>query len=413
MIKKYMDSKKYKAKFLIGPNGSGKTFTLRKLLSDYEGKSIYISEEGNLDIRMKRINVIPDLEGKYYLFNPQSNYYGEVEGRKKIQTVKIDEKLIPLIEYCSDELNYYNKIKNKSKGQEKVANIFNIIYKCFLNPIKVIFIDEPENFLDDLGLRKVSKLFELIEESRIKLVVSSHNYNLCNLLKINIDNIIFIDKIFDEIKSIYINRMFSIKTNDILKIYEEESLKIEKFLKKNNYDTDGGIQKKLDYYKNQKLLKMYLNDVLFSEQFYRSLFYKKIVLIEGATEKRIISKLKTDELHNHYYFITFGKAFMPFFYRLFSFIGKDVNAIIDSDKVMKKKSSRYGISYGLTQYLEDLYGNNIIVFDPDLEGFFGINKSSFISYVPNEGEAKVYASDEYFSKSRNKNKFIEYINKDS
>lgn len=413
MIKKYIESKKYKSKFLIGPNGSGKSFTLRKLLSDYEGKSIYISEEGNLDIKMKRRNAIPDLENKCYIFHPQKNYYGVVEERDKIQSFKIEERLIPLIEYCSTELNYYNKIKNKSKGQEKVANIFNILYKCFLNPIKVIFIDEPENFLDDLGLRKISKLFELIEKSKIKLVVSSHNYNLCNLLKVTIDNIIFIDKYFDEKKSIYINKMFSIKTKDILKIYEDESLKIDTYIKKNNYDSDKGIQKKLDYYKNQKLLNMYLNDVLFSEQFYRSLFYKRIVLIEGATEKRIISKLKTDELHNQYYFITFGKVFVPFFYKLFSLIGKDVNAIIDSDKVMKKKSSRYGISYGLTQYLEELYGNNIIVFDPDLEGFFEIDKKEFAEDVPSDGEAKVYASDEYFSKNRNKNKFIKHINKNS
>ena len=72
-----------------------------------------------------------------------------------------------------------------------------------MNPIKIVFFDEPENFLDDLGLRKISVLFSMLKKANIKLVVATHSYSLCNLLKIPMDDIVFINKWFDVEESNY------------------------------------------------------------------------------------------------------------------------------------------------------------------------------------------------------------------
>ena len=97
MIKKYLNSKSTEPLFLIGPNGSGKTYNLKRYQDITEGKSIYISEDGNLDVKMLRSDAIPNLENNEYLIYPKSKYYGETKDREEVKTHKIDPKLLDLI----------------------------------------------------------------------------------------------------------------------------------------------------------------------------------------------------------------------------------------------------------------------------------------------------------------------------
>ena len=85
-----------------------------------------------------------------------------------------------IVKICTDvdnekefkkEIDFYNSVKNKSKGQEKVFNIFNIVFNTFMNPIKIVFFDEPENFLDDLGLRKISVLFSMLKKANTSVSI--------------------------------------------------------------------------------------------------------------------------------------------------------------------------------------------------------------------------------------------------
>ncbi|MGN1322804.1 MAG: TOPRIM nucleotidyl transferase/hydrolase domain-containing protein [Bacilli bacterium] len=413
MINRYLNNKKCSdALFLIGTNGSGKTYTLKEYQDISEGKSIYISEEGTLDVKMFRSNAIPKLDTYEYLLYPKSKYYGETNEREEIKIVKIDKNLIELLSYCKKEIDFYNSVKNKSKGQEKVSNIFNIIFNTFMNPIKIIFFDEPENFLDDLGLRKISILFSLLKKSNIKLVVATHSYSLCNLLKVPIDNVVFINKWFDIEESSYKNNMICYSLNNIKKMYQMCTEEFEKYIKDKNLDIDKGIKTKMHYYEDNKLFELYLNDVLKSEQFYRALFYKRIILVEGAAENRIIRKLNIEELHDDFFFVTYGKAFMIFFSDLFTKIGKEIIVITDSDKKHKGKSKRYNTAYGITLYLKEKYEKKVKLFDIDLENHFHINKKEYEDKCLLPNEAKVYSADQYFSYKKNIKKFIDFLNKE-
>ena len=54
MIKKYLSVKDYSVRFLIGPNGAGKTYSIKNSLKDHEKNSLFISEDGNLEIKMNQ-----------------------------------------------------------------------------------------------------------------------------------------------------------------------------------------------------------------------------------------------------------------------------------------------------------------------------------------------------------------------
>lgn len=413
MINRYLNKKNcYDPLFLIGSNGSGKTYTLKVYQDITEGKSIYISEEGTLDVKMFRSNAIPKLDTAEYLLYPKSRYYGETKEREEIKIVKIDKGLMELLFYCKKEIEFYNSVKNKSKGQEKVFNIFNIVFNTFMNPIKIIFFDEPENFLDDLGLRKISVLFSMLKKANIKLVVATHSYSLCNLLKIPMDNIIFINKWFDIDESNYKNSIICQSLKNIKKMYRTCTEDFEKYIITKNLDIDKGITMKMHYFEDSKLFKLFLNDVLKSEQFYRALFYKRIILVEGASENRIIRKLNIEQLHDDFFFVTYGKAFMIFLAELFTRIGKEIIIITDSDKKYKGKSRRYNTAYGITLFLKEKYGKNVKLFDIDLESHFNINKKEYEDKGMLPNEAKVFSADQYFSYKKNLNKFINFLKKE-
>lgn len=177
-------------------------------------------------------------------------------------------------------------------------------------------------------------------------------------------------------------------------------------------DIDKGITMKMHYFEDSKLFKLYLNDALKSEQFYRALFYKRIILVEGASENRIIRKLNIEQLHDDFFFVTYGKTFMIFFAELFTKIGKEIIIITDSDKKYKGKSKRYNTAYGITLFLKEKYGKKVKLFNIDLESHFSIDKKEYEDKRMLPNEAKVFSADQFFSYKKNINKFINFLDKE-
>lgn len=406
MIKKYLSRRDYSVRFLIGPNGAGKTYSMKNSLKDHEKSSLFISEDGNLEIKMKRNKVITDLRNGVYILVDEKAY-GTRE-KEKTTIIKIDQRVIPLINYCEKQIRNFENLKMKSKGQEKMYNIFNEFYRYILNSIDIIYFDEPENFLDDMGLRKISKLFKLIEDAKIKLVVASHSFSLCSILKVPIDHLIFINRLNNPKPPYIVNKMSVINKDKVKKLYKNESISIEKWRRENAINKRGDYENFLNYYTNDNVFNLYLNDVLYSEQFYRALFYENVVIVEGATEKRIVSKLDlSEELNSTFFYVAFGKSFIPFFAKLFEYIGKKVKIIIDSDSI-PLNGGAVKTEYAVTLYLKDEYSNDLIIFDPDLERYFKMDLSSLEPLIPKRN-AKVYVADMFFQNKNNLKKFIEHF----
>lgn len=406
MIKKYLSGKDYSVRFLIGPNGAGKTYSMKNSLKDHEKNSLFISEDGNLEIKMKRNKVKTDLKGGVYILVDEKAY--GTRGKEKTTTIKIDQRVIPLIKYCENQIKSFEDMKMKSKGQEKMYNIFNELYRYVLNSIDIIYFDEPENFLDDMGLRKISKLFSLIEEAKIKLVVSSHSFSLCSILKVPVEHLIFINRININKAPYITNKMNTIDREKVKELYKQESLNIEKWRRDNSIDKRGDYENFLNYYTDEKVFNLYLNDVLYSEQFYRSLFYQNIVIVEGPSEKRIVGKLDlSGELNSTFFYVAFGKSFIPFFAKLFECIGKNVKIIIDSDSI-PLTGRTVKTEYAVTLYLKNIYADNLIIFEPDLERYFKMDLSVLEPLVP-EKNSKVYVADMFFQNKTNLDKFINHF----
>lgn len=91
----------------------------------------------------------------------------------------------------------------------------------------------------------------------------------------------------EEVKKIYI------KVADIVK-----SIEIQ-----NKYNQDAGILKKLNMSENDVLFEDWIKYLLQSEEFYRALFYKDILLVEGENEKIILKKAYKNISDNSYFLL--------------------------------------------------------------------------------------------------------------
>ena len=115
----------------------------------------------------------------------------------------------------------------------------------------------------------------------------------------------------------------------------------------------------------------------------------------------------SDELNGTFFYVAFGKSFIPFFAKLFERIGKNVKIIIDSDSV-PLTGKIVKTEYAVTLYLKDIYADNLIIFDPDLERYFKMDLSVLEPLVP-EKNSKVYVAYMFFQNKTNLNKFIKHF----
>lgn len=351
--------------FLIGSNGVGKTYNLLQIHQMNATKNIYISEDGELDSRTFKNKVKIDLGNRVYIFESDERQRGKKEVTNVSKSVNINSNLIELLEFCSTELNNVKKIKKKSKGQAKILNILEIMTSIFLNSVSIILFDEPENFLDDVYLRMVANLFILLRKSGIKVVVATHNPRLCYLCEVSIDNIIIMDiKNYDgKIKYVQLN----LTMDETKKIYKRISCEIKRIAREKKYNEDSGILGKLNIYEKNTLFDDLLNHMLQTEEFYRTLFYKDILLVEGETEKVILKKVYKRISNNFYFYVANGKSYLPFLVEIFTKLNKKIKVVLDSDRKPDKVEST---AVAITDYFELNYNNNCKIFEYDLESNF-------------------------------------------
>ena len=302
---------------IVGPNSSGKTFTLDYIYDSISENSMYFNETGTMETKVEHSRI--KIQNKMYIYTDETKV-GEINETSFTKTIEISDNSLDLINFSKEKLSLLNKAS--SLGTKKLTEILNSFQQYNLNEVNYILMDEPENFLDDNNLNIIRKLFDAIVLSNRKIIFVTHSPRLLELLKIEIDSIFIMNP--NEYNSIN-----HISKNKVSEIYEE-SASLCRNIKKSS---DNPSYNKTVQFDAPPIFKdLYLSKLLTSQEFYRSLFYKKIYLMEGPTEKFMLDEAKDSVPYTENVFFTDGKYKAPFLLMLFANVCNEVICIIDSDK---------------------------------------------------------------------------------
>jgi len=171
----------------LGPNGSGKTTTLRiivGLLQPDEGSVRVMGKElSSWNTRLRnRINVLPESHGFYGWMDAISylRFFGNLYG----VMIKREDYWTKLREVGLDPKNR-KPIKTFSRGMKQRLGIA----RSIINSPEILFLDEPTNGLDPQGRREIHDLLvRLNQKDATTIIVSTHILDdverLCNRIAI-------------------------------------------------------------------------------------------------------------------------------------------------------------------------------------------------------------------------------------
>ncbi|QDT64558.1 ABC transporter ATP-binding protein [Calycomorphotria hydatis] len=157
---------------LLGPNGSGKTTTLKLLLGllfPTEGE-IRILGKPSADVeKNERIGYLPEESYLYRFLNAEEtlDFYGRLFKLPSAERKKRADDLIKMV-----KLDHARKrqLKEYSKGMTRRIGLA----QALINDPDIIFLDEPTSGLDPNGRRDVKDLIEELKSQGKTIVICSH-----------------------------------------------------------------------------------------------------------------------------------------------------------------------------------------------------------------------------------------------
>lgn len=391
---------------LVGPNGAGKSHELNRALRDTEN-GIMITEDGmpQFSRTMSKVNI--DGASRTYLYKNEERR-GTYENHGEITDIL--EKVEPIITYCKNVVNHLNQIISKSKGQEKLHNMMRVFLDYNFNNIQYVYFDEPENFLDEEYLKVVANLITELRENGFVVRIATHNARLLKLLDVSIEDIVLINS----------RSTFIIYKNEIIDLYKVAAKEINDIKDSKKMDEDSGIKYKLSLVDHLPVLESFIEQNIKSEEFYRCLFCNQIIIVEGDSDVIALKAIRDEFDISVGIFSSNGKAFIPFFAKLFLELRKKVIVVIDDDRNLKNKGGNLSTPVALTIVLQKYCNDGLIklvLHDPDLEKFYGINLEEIADEInmtrtvrnKNKGWLKYIASFMFFKTLENKKKLKNHI----
>ncbi|GAK05503.1 LOW QUALITY PROTEIN: ABC transporter, ATP-binding protein [Geomicrobium sp. JCM 19037] len=165
----------------LGPNGSGKTMTIRMIASSISMDSGDVHIEGK-SIRTEREQALRHIGA----IVEDPDLYGYLTGRQNLQhfasmypeTIS-DERIEEVIRLVELENRIDDRVKKYSLGMKQRIGIAVSI----LHSPTILILDEPTNGLDPKGIRQLRHyLRKLAEEDNVTVFVSSHQLNEVEVL---------------------------------------------------------------------------------------------------------------------------------------------------------------------------------------------------------------------------------------
>jgi len=148
---------------LLGPNASGKTTTIRIILS------IIYPDKGNIEMDFEKIGYMPEERGLYpkMQIDELIYFFGSLRGMKK--------------EIVESQMNFWlerlelldrkkDKIETLSKGlKQRLHLLISILH----NP-QFLILDEPFTGLDPIAVKELRELFSELKDSGKTVLLSTH-----------------------------------------------------------------------------------------------------------------------------------------------------------------------------------------------------------------------------------------------
>lgn len=158
---------------LVGPNGSGKTTTLKLLLGLIKptGGSVEIFGRGPRDVAVKkRIGFLPD--GPYFYDHLNSyevlDFYGKLFGFSKEVRRERSEQILDMVGLNKADRN--RVIRTYSKGMMQRVGLA----QALLNDPELLFLDEPTTGLDPIGARQMKDTILKVRDAGKTVLLCSH-----------------------------------------------------------------------------------------------------------------------------------------------------------------------------------------------------------------------------------------------
>lgn len=157
---------------LLGPNGSGKTTTLKLLLGllfPSEGEIRVLGKPARDVEKNQKIGYLPEESYLYRFLNAEEtlDFYGRLFGLSRAERKRRSDELIRLVKI---EGARKRQLKEYSKGMTRRIGLA----QALINDPEVVFLDEPTSGLDPNGRSDVKNLIRQLKERGKTVVMCSH-----------------------------------------------------------------------------------------------------------------------------------------------------------------------------------------------------------------------------------------------
>src|SRR6201995_1557535 len=157
---------------LLGPNGSGKTTTLKLLLGllfPTTGQALVFGKDASDVSKNERLGYLPEESYLYRFLNAGEtlDFYGRLFD---IPHDQLQERIDSLIKTVGLERARKRQLKEYSKGMTRRIGLA----QALINNPELILLDEPTSGLDPIGTREMKDMILRLREQGKTIVMCSH-----------------------------------------------------------------------------------------------------------------------------------------------------------------------------------------------------------------------------------------------
>ena len=157
---------------LLGPNGSGKTTTIKLLLGllfPTEGDALVFGRPATDVAKNERIGYLPEESYLYKFLNAEEtlHFYGRLFKISGAERRKRVDRLIDLVGLTAAK---HRQLREYSKGMQRRIGLA----QALINEPELILLDEPTSGLDPIGTAEIKDLIRELRARGKTIVLSGH-----------------------------------------------------------------------------------------------------------------------------------------------------------------------------------------------------------------------------------------------